>query len=110
MNSLRVFSSRDLRHRSSDLVNPSSDGSLSVLTKHGKPTGITVPFDHRLLELGVEKDLALALFEAGTISLSKAAKFAGMTLDAFMDLLAAYDIPAVQYPASELDEELRVSL
>jgi len=107
---LDVFSCRDLRIRSSELVRDAEEGKLSVITKRGKPTALTLPFDRRLVELGFSKDLALVLFEKGVVTMAKAAKIAGLTLDAFMDMLAHTGTVAVDYPAEELDDEMKVGL
>ena len=54
-------------------------------------------------------DLALLLFEKKLITLAKAAKIANVTLDEFMDLLAHTGVEAVDYPADELDTEVKVA-
>ena len=105
-----VFSVRDLRLRSSELVRDAEAGRLSVITKHGKPSALTIPFDQRLIDLGLAKDLALFLFERKFITMAKGAKIACLTLDAFMDMLAQTGAVAVEYPPTELDRELKVDL
>ena len=57
-----------------------------------------------------DKDLALALFEQGLVTLPKAARLAGVTQDVFMDLVAEAGLVAVDYPSEELAEELRVEI
>ena len=42
--------------------------------------------------------------------MAKAAKLAGVTQDAFMDLIAESRLVAVDYPAEELADELRVEI
>ena len=106
MNAVDVFSVRDLRNHSSRLMKDAEEGRLSIITKRGKPTILAVPFGEQTLRLGVEKDLALQLFQAGSITLAKAARIAGMPVAKFMDLLARFDIPAVDYPAGELADEV----
>lgn len=59
-----------------------------------------------LLEYGVHTALAINLYQEGNIALGKAAKIAGISLEAFMEKLSALAIPIVDYPPSELDEEL----
>ena len=105
-----VFSVRDLRTRTSAMVRDAEEGRVSVITKHGKPTALAVPFDRRLLELGIATDLALVLFENGLISLKKAAKLTGMPLDDFMDVLAGAGVAAVDSPPEELDAEMDVAI
>lgn len=107
---IEVFSVRDLRNRSTEFVRDAEAGRLSVITKRGKPTALTIPFDRRLIELGLSKDLALFLFENKFITLAKAAKIACVTLDSFMEMLSNVSTAAVDYPVSELDDEMKVAL
>ena len=65
-----------------------------------------MPFDERLLELGVHRALALHLFERNHATLTQAAKVAGVTPEEFMSLLGKAGLPAVGYLPEELDEEL----
>lgn len=107
---LDVFSVRDLRTRTSAMIREAENGNVSIITKRGRPTALTVPFNHRLLELGIGTDLALVLFENNLISLKKAARLADMPLDVFLQHVGASKLPAVNYPAEELDEEMNVVL
>jgi predicted HTH domain antitoxin len=50
--------------------------------------------------------VAIGLFVDGRVSLGKAAELAGFSRRAFMEILAHRKIPTVNYPASELDEDL----
>ena len=105
-----VFSVRDLRINSSTLLKDAEEGRLSLITKRGRPSALAVPFGERLCELGVDRDLALRLFETGSVSLAKAAKIAGVSIDEFLSLLARTGLPAVDYPPEELDAEMKVVL
>ncbi len=46
------------------------------------------------------------MFKAKTLSIGAAAKFAGKPLAEMLTMVSAAGIPVVDYPASELDEEL----
>lgn len=50
---------------------------------------------------------AVKLFEVGKVSLGQAAKLAGFSKRAFMEVLGHYQIPVFSYPAEELREETR---
>ncbi len=63
MDPIDVFSVRDLRQRCGELLRDAENGRVAVITKHGRPAILAVPFDERLLELGVHRALALHLFE-----------------------------------------------
>lgn len=106
MKPIDVYSVRDLRNHSARLMKGAEKGQLSIITKRGKPTIVAVPFGKQTLSLGVEKDLALNLFQSGVLSLVKAAQMAGMSIPEFMDLLAQLEIPAVDYPVEELANEV----
>ena len=103
-----VFSVRDLRERTGKLMGDAAEGKVSLITKHGRPAILALPFDERLLEHGINQAMALKLFEADLVSLPKAAKIAGIQVEAFLDLLARYDIPAVTYSPDELDDEIEI--
>ena len=99
-----------MRVNSSTLVREAEAGQVSIITKRGRPAVLALPFGSRLLEVGLDKDLALSLFERRLITMAKAAKLAGVTQDAFMDLIAESGLVAVDYPAEELADELRVEI
>lgn len=103
---METFSIRDLRERTGELVRQAEAGRLSLVAKHGHPLFVAVPLDEHLLEQGVAVALACRLFAEKAVSLGKAAKLAGLPVEAFVERLGAMGIPAVDYPAEELDQEL----
>ena len=106
MNDLDVFSSRELRNNTGQLIKDAEKGRLSIITKHGRPKILAVPFNSQLLNLGVNKSLALHLFEKKIITLSRAAKIAGLSIDEFLDILKETEIDVVEYPENEVDTDL----
>lgn len=63
------------------------------------------------LPLNISEDdvkllLALKLFEVGKVSLGQAAKLAGFSKRAFIDMLGHYHIPVCNYSAEELRQEV----
>lgn len=48
---------------------------------------------------------AIKLFETARLSLGQAARYAGYTKPGFIDVLAHYGVPVVDYPAEELATE-----
>jgi len=103
---METFSIRDLRERTGDLVREAEAGRLSLIAKHGRPLLVAVPMDEQLLKEGVAVALAIRLFAEKTISLGKAARLAHLPIEDFILHLGARGIPAVDYPAEELDDEL----
>jgi len=105
-----VYTARDLRNRSGELLSDAKAGELSLITKHGRPALIGVPFDKHLIEIGLHKTLALNLFDERKLTLAQSAKLADMDLHDFMDLLGEMGIKAVDYPAEDLDSEMLFEL
>lgn len=103
---METFTVRDLREKTGSLIKDAEEGKLSLITKHGHPVFLAVPFNEALVEWGVHIALAMTLFKEGTMSLSRAAKIAGMSLEGFMEKLGSVGIPVVDYPAEDLEEEL----
>lgn len=103
---MQSFTIRDLRERSGALSREVEQGHLALVTRHGHPLFISVPFSSELLEQGVHITLAIKLFKEGDISLAKAAKLAKMNLAEFSEYVSALGIPVVDFTEEELDEEL----
>lgn len=101
-----AFTIRDLRERTGELIRDAEEGRLSIVTKHGQPVFVAVPFDETLLKAGVGVALAVKLFDDEVVSLGKAAKLAGMPQGEFIDYLGALKIPVVRYGKDELQQEL----
>jgi len=106
---MQTFSIRDLRERSGELSREADAGRLSLITKRGEPILVALPFTETLLGKGVKVVLAEYLFKEGILSLGKAAKMAGMPYVLFTEHLSRMGIPVVDYPADELEDELRVA-
>ena len=53
MDEFDVFSVRDLRNKSGELLRDAEAGQISLITKHGKPAILAVPFDNHLISRGV---------------------------------------------------------
>jgi len=106
MSDLDVFSARELRNNTGQLIKDAEKGRLSIITKHGHPMILAVPFNSQLLNLGVNKSLALHLLEKKIVTLSQAAKIAGLSIDEFLDILKGTDIDVVDYPENEVDTDL----
>ena len=106
MEPLDIFTVRDLRQRTGELLRDADQGRLALITKHGRPAILAVPFDERLLSLGLHRALALELLEAGRASLAQGAKLAGMALVDFIELAGEAGLPMVDYPPGDLEEEV----
>jgi prevent-host-death family protein len=104
-----VFTVRDLRNRTGDLMRDAEEGRLSIVTKHGRPAILAIPFDERLLADGVHRSLAVHLFEAGQATLAQAARLAGLPVERFLEVLSEAGVPAVSYLREELAAEVEIA-
>jgi predicted HTH domain antitoxin len=108
MKTLDFFSARYLRTRSGQLLKDAGDGKFSLITKHGRPAALAVPFDVQLLELGIHRHLAVRLYGQQLLTLAQAAKLADLPIEQFLSVLAAAGVDVVAYPAKEVAAELAV--
>lgn len=100
--SIKTYSARELRD--SQFLN---DPSLSIITSHGKPVKVAIPFDERLFNEGVLRSLALNLVENQLITPAKGAKMADMSLEAFLELMSQFEIsPVAEIKGQELMDEI----
>jgi prevent-host-death family protein len=105
---METFTVRDLRERTGELIRDAEEGKLSLVTKHGQPVFIAVPFDEWLLRFGLAVALAIRLYEQDVLSLGQASKIAGLSEEEFIERLGAAGVPAARYALDELEEEATV--
>ncbi|MFT4269217.1 MAG: UPF0175 family protein [Xenophilus sp.] len=103
---MHTFTIRELRERSGDLSREAEEGRLALVTRHGQPLFVSVPFTEDLLEAGVHTALAVNLFKGGEMTSARAAKLARMSLPQFLAHLSAQGIPVVDHDPAELEQEL----
>jgi prevent-host-death family protein len=103
-----TFTVRDLRERTGQLIRDAEEGKLSLVTKHGQPVFIAVPFDEWLLRFGLAVALAIRLYEQDVLSLGQASKIAGLSEEEFIEKLDAAGVAAARYSPDELDHEVAV--
>ena len=103
---MHIFSVRELRERSGELSREAEEGRLSLITRHGQPLFVSVPFTDELLEAGVHTALAVSLFKSGTMTSARAARLSRMSLPQFLAHLSAQGVAVVNHDPAELEQEL----
>lgn len=103
---MHTFTVRDLREHTGDLIRSAENGELSIVTKHGTPVFVAVPFDEALLREGVSVALAIKLFDEEHISLSRAARLARLSVSEMIDMLGQHGIPVIRTTEEDLEREL----
>lgn len=96
-----TYTARELRENA--FLN---DNALSIITVHGVPVKVAIPFDDRMLKEGLTRAFALHLVENHLITPAKGAKMVNLSLASFLELMAQYKIPAALYSKGELKNEL----
>ncbi len=86
---MEAFSIRDLREHTGDLVRNAENGELSVVSKHGKPLFVAMPFTDALLSSGVSVSLADKLVQSGELSVASGAKLSNMPYARYLQHLGA---------------------
>lgn len=103
-----TFTVRDLRERTGTLIEDAEEGKLSLITKHGRPIFLAVPFSEELIQEGLPLLLAAHLYKENILTLEKAAKLSNLSLELFIEKLGKLGVSAVNYSADELEEELKL--
>ena len=98
---VKTYSARDLRD--SQFL---TDESLSIITSHGKPVKVTIPFNDIMFNEGISRSLALNLTESHLITQVQGAKMANMPLESFLRLMAEFKISAANQTMDEISEEV----
>ena len=66
----------------------------------------SVPSYRGRLRKKLQLDMAIGMFVSKEVSLSRAAEYAGMTLQDFAELLNGYGVPVVDYNEDMLQDDL----
>lgn len=103
---METFTVRDLRDRTGELIKGAESGKLALVTKHGRPVFVALPFDEKLLEQGITVSLAVRLFDEGALSQGQAARLAGLSLTDFLTACSNRQVPVVRYEPGELETEI----
>ena len=102
---MKAFAVRDLREHTGELVRNAESGQFSVVSKHGRPLFVALPFTDELLSAGVSVALADRLVQSGELSTSSGARLAGMPYARYLQHLGAMGYSLLDDSAS-LDYEL----
>jgi prevent-host-death family protein len=103
---MESFAIRDLREHTGELVRNAENGQYSVISKHGKPLFIALPFDDAMLKAGVVVALADRLVQAGELSVSSGAKLAAMPYARYLQHLGKIGYSMIE--TNDLSVELDV--
>ncbi len=99
---MEAFAVRDLREHTGELVRNAESGAYSVVSKHGKPLFVALPFNDAMLQAGVNVALADKMVMNGELSVAAGAKLACLPYARYMQHLGSLGF-------SMLDDARKVS-
>jgi prevent-host-death family protein len=102
---MEAFAVRDLREHTGELVRNAENGEYSVVSKHGKPLFVAMPFNDALLKAGVNVALADKLVLKAELSVAAGAKLAGLPYARYLQHLGALGYSMLD-EAGNIDAEL----
>jgi antitoxin (DNA-binding transcriptional repressor) of toxin-antitoxin stability system len=105
-NTMHSFNTHDLHEHSDDLVRNAEVGEYSVVSKHGKPLFVAVPFTGVLLEAGVHVALADQMVLRGELSFAAGAKMARKPYAHYLQHLSAQGYSVLDDAVDGLDADL----
>ena len=104
---MEAFAVRDLREHTGELVRNAENGEYSVVSKHGKPLFVALPFNDAMLQAGVNVALADKMVMGGELSVAAGAKLAGLPYARYMQHLSSLGYSMLD-DTPELSAELAV--
>jgi prevent-host-death family protein len=104
---MEAFAVRDLREHTGELVRNAERGDYSVVSKHGKPLFVALPFNDALLASGVSVALADKLVLQAELSVASGAKLAGMPYARYLQHLGTLGYSMLD-DAADMTAELAV--
>lgn len=94
---MQILELKEIQCNPAVLVHSINHEDYTIITKLGKPLGITVSFDSHILDGGLRESISLKAFEMGMISLGKLAELLKLTKSETMKLLDRLAIPVTDY-------------
>lgn len=104
---MQSFAVRDLREHTGELVRNAEAGQYSVVSKHGKPLFVAVPFTDALLDAGVHVALADQLVLRGELSVAAGAKMVKQPYAQYLQHLSAQGYSVLDDAPEALDADLK---
>ena len=99
-----AFADRDFREHTCELVRNAKGGQLSMVSKHGRPLFVAMPYKDARLVAGVSVSLAGQLVQSGKLSASPGAKLFVMPQGRYLQHLSATGYSLLDDIASLADE------
>lgn len=100
---MQVIGIKELQSNPAKLTKAFQQRDYLLITKHGQPLGLAIPFDEGMMDKGLMPWFAIKSFQNGDLSLGQLAKILGKSQHATIKLLDSLGIPLANY---DLEEDL----
>lgn len=100
---MQIIGIKELQTNPGRLSSAFNQDDYALITKHGKPFGVALPFTDSLMDHGLKPWYAIKSFENGDLSLGQLSRTLDKTQHETMKLLGLLGVEIADY---DLDEDL----
>lgn len=100
---MQVIGIKELQTNPAKLTKAFQERDYLLITKHGQPLGLAIPFDKGMMDQGLMPWFAIKGFQNGDLSLGQLAKILNRTHHDTIKLLGSLSVPIADY---NLEEDL----
>lgn len=101
---MQVIGIKELQTNPSKLTKAFSQNDYALITKHGQPLGLALPFSGSVMDQGLKPWYAIKGFQNGDLSLGQLARVLDKSKHETVRFLGLLGIPLADY---DLEEDLR---
>lgn len=100
---MQIIGIKELQTNPAKLTKAFQEHDYLLITKHGQPLGLAIPFDEGIMDKGLMPWFAIKGFQNGDLSLGQLAKMLNKTHHDTIKLLGSLGVPIADY---DLEEDL----
>ena len=100
---MQVIGIKELQTNPGKLTKAFREDDYLLITKHGRPLGLALPFAEGMMELGLLPWFSIKSFQNGDLTLGQLSKSLGRNQHDTIELLDTLDVPVADY---DFDEDL----
>jgi hypothetical protein len=98
---MQVIGIKELQTNPGKLTKAFQDNDYLLITKHGQPLGLALPFAEGIMEQGLLPWFAIKGFQSGDLSLGQLSKALGKNQHETIRLLGFLGVPVADYDFAE---------
>ena len=98
---MQVIGIKELQTNPAKLTQAFQQRDYLLITKHGQPLGLALPFDDKLMDQGLSTWLAIKSFQSGDLSLGQLSKTLGKNQHDTIKFLGHLGVAIADYDFAE---------